>query len=116
MRHINSWKSFNEGLFSSIKKSVSNAYNFYKLVKLLRQWDKKYTPKQYDNVISDAFDLINKYDLSPGKLSPPFTLPNSQLEQEFIRKFFKAAKDNGYEVISKPSERKAYTTFNFIKK
>jgi hypothetical protein len=114
-RHINNWKTFNEGLFSGIKKGVSDMYNFYKLVKLLRGWERKYTPEQYDMVISSAFNLINKHDLQPGKLSPPFTLPNTQLGEEFIKKFFKAAKDNGYEVVSKPSEKQGHTTFNFTR-
>ena len=114
-RHINNWKTFNEGLFSGIKKGVSDMYNFYKLVKLLRGWERKYTPEQYDMVISSAFNLINKHDLQPGKLSPPFTLPNTQLEEEFIKKFFKAAKDNGYEVVSKPSEKQGHITFNFTR-
>jgi hypothetical protein len=114
MKHINNWVNFNEGLFSGIKKGVSDMYNFYKLVKLLRGWE-KYTPEQYDKVISDAFDLINKHDLKPGKLSPPFTLPNKQLEKEFIKKFFKAASNNGYKVISRPSEKEDHTTFNFTR-
>jgi hypothetical protein len=115
MKHINDWKTFNEGIFSGIKKGVSNAYNFIKLVKLLRGWQRKYTPEDYDNVIKEAFDLINGYNLQPGKLSPPFSLPNIQLEEEFIKKFFKAAEDNGYKVESRASEREGYTTFNFIR-
>lgn len=95
---------------------VSNIYNFYKLVKMLRGWETKYTPDQYDKVISDAFNLINSYNLKPGKLSPSFTLPIVQLELEFIKKFFKAAEDNGYKVVSNPSKKAGYMTFNFIKK
>lgn len=68
MKHINNWKNFNEGIFSGIKKGVKNVYNFYKLVKMLRGWERKYTPEQYDKVISDAFELINGYNLQPGKL------------------------------------------------
>ena len=37
------------------------------------------------------------------------------MEETFIKKFFKAAKDNGYEVVSKPSEKEGHTTFNFIR-
>lgn len=115
MKNMKNWKAFNEGIFSDIKKGVSNVYNFIKLVKMLRGWERKYTPTDYDKVISDAFDLINGYNLPPGKLSPPFTLPNYQLEEEFIKKFFIAAKQNGYKVESKPSEIEGSTTFNFIK-
>jgi hypothetical protein len=115
MKHLDNWKTFNEGIFSGIKKGVSDVYNFYKLVKMLRGWERKYTTEEYDKVISDAFDLINSYNLQPGKLSPPFTLPNTQLEMEFIKKFFKAAEDNGYQVVSKLSEKEGYTTFNFIR-
>jgi len=113
MKKIKNWQAFNEGLFSSIKKGISDVYDFYKLVKLLRNWKEKYSPEEYDNVIYDAFKLINGYNLQPGKLSPPFTLPNVQLEEEFIKKFFNVAKENGYEVVSNPSEREGYTTFNF---
>lgn len=115
MKHMKNWKTFNEGIFSGIKKGVENVYNFYKLVKMLRGWERKYTPSDYNKVISDAFELINGYNLQPGKLSPPFTLPNVQLEEEFIKKFFKAAEDNGYKVVSKPSEKEGFTTFNFIR-
>ena len=122
MKHINNWKIFNEGIFSSVKKGVSGVYNFFKLVTMLTGWERKYTPDQYDKVISDAFELINAHNLQPGELSPPFTLPNNQLKEEFIKKFFKAAEENGYKVISKsdtvfyglpPDE--GYTTFNFKK-
>jgi len=115
LKHLKIYESFNEGLFANIKKGVSNSYNFYKLVKMLRGWESKYKPEQYDKVISDAFDLINSYNLQPGKMSPPFTLPDEQLEEEFIKKFFVAAEYNGYKVISNPSEREGYTTFNFIR-
>ena len=115
MKHINNWKNFNEGFFTGIKEGVENVYNFYKLVKMLRGWKQKYTSSDYDKVISDAFELINDYNLQPGKLSPSFTLPNIQLEEEFIKKFFKAAEDKGYQVISKPSEKEGSTTFNLIR-
>ena len=94
---------------------VVNSINFFKLAKMLRGWQNKYQPSDYDKVISDAFVLIDGYGLKQGKLSPPFTLPNEQLEKEFIKKFFVAAKEHGYNVISKPSEREGYTTFNFTR-
>jgi len=58
MKKIKNWQAFNEGLFSSIKKGISDVYDFYKLVKLLRNWKEKYSPEEYDNVIYDAFKLI----------------------------------------------------------
>jgi len=91
---------------------IKNSYNFIKLVNMLRGWERKYTPEEYDGVIEKAFKLINSYGLKPGKLSPPFTLPNEQLKQEFIIKFLKAAEYNRYEVISTPKDSN-YTTFNF---
>ena len=113
---MKNWKAFNENF-------IKNAYNFIKLVKLLRGWEKKYQPSQYDEVIEKAFVLIDGYGLKPGKLSPSFTLPNVQLEEEFIKKFFEAAKSHGYDVFSKPhvpNRDGAYypidTTFNFAVK
>lgn len=94
---------------------ITNAYNFVKLVKLLRGWQRKYQPSDYDAIINQAFELIDGYDLQPGKLSPPFTLPNEQLDTEFIKKFMKTAEEHGYKIISKPAEKENYTTFNFTK-
>ena len=105
MENIHNWKSFNENVFK-------NAYNFIKLVKILRGWQKKYEPEDYDGVIAKAFDLIDSYDLKPGKLSPPFTLSNSQLKMAFIKKFMNAAEEHGYKIVSKPAEDDS-TTFNF---
>ena len=74
---------------------LKNSYNFIKLVNLLRNWQSKYQPEDYDRVISSAFELIDDYELETGKLSPPFTLPNEQLGTEFITKFFKTRKNLG---------------------
>ena len=107
MKKIYNWKSFNENFFK-------DAYNFIKLVKMLRGWQRKYQPEDYDRVIAQAFELIDGYGLQPGKISPPFTLPNHELETEFIKKFLATAEEHGYEVISRPAvEREGYTTFNF---
>ncbi len=83
---------------------------------MLRGWNEKYDPSEYDGVVEKAFTLINGYNLKPGKKSPAFTLPNEQLDEEFIIKFFEAAESNGYNVISKITEGKeSHTTYNFIK-
>lgn len=92
---------------------ITNAYNFIKLVKMLRGWQHKYQPSEYDTVIDNAFKLIDDYNLQPGKISPSFTLPNDQLDTEFIKKFMKTAEEHGYEILSKPAENN--TTFNFTK-
>lgn len=96
-----------------IKNPFKNYYNFFKLVKLLRGW-KKYESSQYDGVVDEAFTLINAYDLKPGKRSPKFSLPNDQLDEEFIIKFFERADSDGYHVVSYPCvDRETHTTFYF---
>jgi hypothetical protein len=105
-------KTIKKGIFSGIKKDILDVYIYYKLVKTLKNWQRKYSPDQYDKVISDVFKLINKYNLQPGKLSPQFTLQDIQLGEEFIKKFFEAAEDNGYQIKSKSCA--GYTTFNLI--
>jgi hypothetical protein len=93
---------------------ITNAINFAKLVNMLRDWKSKYQPSEYDRVISDAFVLIDSYGLKPGKKSPSFTLPNEQLEEEFIKKFLVAAEAHGYKVFSNP-EKEGFTRFYFTR-
>ena len=92
-----------------------NSINFYKLVKMLRGWEKKYTPADYDRVIKDAFVLIDSYGLKEGEISPYFTLPNDQLEKEFIKKFLIAAEEHEYKVFSEPAENEGFTKFHFTR-
>jgi hypothetical protein len=108
MGNIKNWKMFNEGL-------IKNVYNFYKLVKMLKGWKQKYQPSDYDKVIEDAYELIDSYGLEDGKKSPSFTLPNNQLDEQFIKKFLKKAGDHGYKVISEPSDKTGHTKFNFTR-
>ena len=81
MKHINNWKIFNEGIFSSVKKGVSGVYNFFKLVTMLTGWERKYTPDQYDKVISDAFELINAHMMKKHLYNGQKTLLYYQLSQ-----------------------------------
>ena len=39
---------------------LKNSYNFIKVVNLLRNWQSKYQPEDYDRVISSAFELIDE--------------------------------------------------------
>lgn len=95
---------------------IKNYYNFFKLVKMLRGWGEKYDPSEYDDIIEKAFTIIDGYNLKPGRKSPPFTLPNDQLDEEFIIKFFEAVDRNGYIVISKITEGKeTHTTYSLTK-
>lgn len=98
-------------MFSFFKKILK----LFKIIKILDNWQDKYRPSQYDKVISDVYELIDEYDLKSGEISPKFVLPNDQLQYFFIKQFFKTAKEKGYEVISKPSQRKDYTIFNLKK-
>jgi hypothetical protein len=90
---------------------IKNTINLFKLANLLKNWSSKYQTEEYDKVITQAFDIIDAFNLSNDILSTPFTLPNNQLETEFIKKFFNEAEKRGYEAISNPSE--TTTTFKF---
>lgn len=102
-------------ILSRIKKVISNAIDFYQLVNLLRNWQNKYKPSQYDSIINQAFNLIDKYGLKPGVLSPTFKLPNNQLEMDFIQKFFTEADNRGYAVVTGENVKER-TTFNLKRK
>ena len=79
----------------------------------LSKWQTKYEPKDYDRVISEVFKLVDDYGLKSGEFSPSFTLPNYQIEKEFIVKFLNAAKEHGFEVFSNKGEYR--TEFKFKK-
>lgn len=104
-------------IYERIKKSIINIIDFITLVRILRNWQEKYNTYEYPFVIKRAFNLIDKYDLQPGVLSPSFTLPNNQLDLDFIKKFFLEADKRGYDVIkSNVIKREDATTFNLIRK
>lgn len=104
-------------IYEKIKKFITNIIDFITLVSILRNWENKYNPYEYPFVIKRAFNLIDKYDLKPGVLSPSFTLPNSQLETKFIKIFFSEAEKRGYDVLkSTVVKRIDSTTFNLKRK
>jgi len=96
------------------KNIVYKSFQLYKLIKLLSGWRTKYNVDQYDDVIGKAFTIINKFRLRIGKISPSFVLPDDQLSEDFIIRFFAAAKTNNYEVLS--HKLSGSTKFNLIKK
>ena len=98
-------------------KPIRKVGKYFQLIRILKGYKIRYQPEEYDDVIKQAFALIDGYDLPKGQLSPSFTLPDEARHDEFIKKFFKAASDHGYEVVRNPSSglSETYTTFNFYK-
>jgi hypothetical protein len=94
--------------------NIMKMYYFYKLCILLRKWETRYVPSEYDHIIKSAFAIIDLYNLNSGEKSPSFSLLNSDLGKDFIVRFFKAAPEHGYVVISHEFEE--ITKFNFIRK
>lgn len=102
-------------IIDKIIKKITNIKNFYILVKLLTNWKNKYTPSEYDGVITKSFDLIDKYNLGINESSMPFTLPDNQLSETFIRNFFIEGDKRGYKFIIVINKKK-HTTFKLVRK
>lgn len=94
--------------------NIRKMYYYYKLGILLRKWETRYVTSEYEHIIKKAFDIIDSYNLKFGEKSPAFTLLNGDLGKDFIVRFFKAAPDRGYILIS--FEFTQITKFIFIKK